>query len=253
MFHQPHNSMGNYHYNGIVYQAYRWASHFHRSYELVYGMAGQTKIGANGQELLLGEGEFYLIFPNTVHSLESVDGSRFWVGVFSGDFIGRFAKAEEGQCYSPFRCEPEVERFLKGYLLFDGTPSLDMRIACLNLVCDQCLKYGEKQEICYNPDLKNKLLLYFADHFKENVTLSEIAGELGYEYHYLSREFHRCFQMNFKTFLNLYRFEAACELLSETEKSLTEIAMESGFQSLRSFNRLFKDFSGMAPHQYRRK
>lgn len=57
--------------------------------------------------------------------------------------------------------------------------------------------------------------------------------------------------MNFKEFINMCRFEAACEIISDPTKNLTEIAFQSGFGSVRSFNRIFKKMSGKSPGEYR--
>ena len=51
--------------------------------------------------------------------------------------------------------------------------------------------------------------------------------------------------------LNMIRLEKATELLAESEKSLTEVAMLSGFRSIPSFNRVFHAEKGMAPGEYR--
>lgn len=57
--------------------------------------------------------------------------------------------------------------------------------------------------------------------------------------------------MNYSKWLNTIRLEKATELLSDEGRSLTEVAMLSGFQSIPSFNRVFKEEKGMAPRDYR--
>ncbi len=57
--------------------------------------------------------------------------------------------------------------------------------------------------------------------------------------------------MNYSKWLNLIRLEKATELLADEERTLTEIAMLSGFQSIPSFNRVFREEKGMAPGEYR--
>jgi xylan 1,4-beta-xylosidase len=57
--------------------------------------------------------------------------------------------------------------------------------------------------------------------------------------------------MSFTEFLNSYRLDAALALLTETDKDITEIALESGFQSIRSFNEYFKSRIGTTPVKYR--
>ena len=86
----------------------------------------------------------------------------------------------------------------------------------------------------------------------KGMTLAEIAESLGYEYCYFSRIFNKLFLMNFTDYINIYRFNAACAMLTETDMSVTDIAYESGFQSIRSFNNIFKSLSGVSPREYRR-
>lgn len=57
--------------------------------------------------------------------------------------------------------------------------------------------------------------------------------------------------MNYSKWLNMIRLEKATELLAHNEMTLTEVAMLSGFQSIPSFNRVFRDEKGMAPGEYR--
>ncbi len=57
--------------------------------------------------------------------------------------------------------------------------------------------------------------------------------------------------MNYTKWLNMIRLEKATELLSDDKRPLTEIAMMSGFQSIPSFNRVFREEKGMAPGEYR--
>ena len=58
--------------------------------------------------------------------------------------------------------------------------------------------------------------------------------------------------MSFSDLLSLYRLEAAAALLDETDKKITEIAFESGFQSIRSFNNSFRAQFGMSPSEYKK-
>ena len=90
-----------------------------------------------------------------------------------------------------------------------------------------------------------------ADNLGKNITMAEAAQLLGFEYHYFSRLFHSLFSMNFRQFVNLYRIENACALLRSSSKDISIIAMECGFQTLRSFNRAFRELTGQTPSAYR--
>ncbi|MCI6995217.1 MAG: AraC family transcriptional regulator [Eubacterium sp.] len=59
--------------------------------------------------------------------------------------------------------------------------------------------------------------------------------------------------MTFYEYLNQKRVAKAEELLITTDQSVTEIAMNSGFSSISSFNRTFKSLKGCSPTVYRNK
>ena len=74
-----------------------------------------------------------------------------------------------------------------------------------------------------------------------------MASDLGYDYRYLSRVFNETMGVGFKTFVNQYRCDMVKSLISDTTLSLSEIALSSGFQSIRSFNRVFRQITGTSP------
>lgn len=58
--------------------------------------------------------------------------------------------------------------------------------------------------------------------------------------------------MNFSTYVNQQRIDYAKNLLISTKLSVAEIAFESGYDSLRTFNRSFRQISGISPTDFRR-
>ena len=76
-----------------------WDFHFHENYELVYALEGDVRVTTNGISHLLHKGELILISPNTIHSL-SADNASTWVGVFSEEYVGVFAKDRRQVLYS---------------------------------------------------------------------------------------------------------------------------------------------------------
>ena len=85
-----------------------------------------------------------------------------------------------------------------------------------------------------------------------DIKLSDIGKLLGYDYHYVSRYFHTIFKMSFSEFLTLYRLETATQLMKQSDKKMVDIALESGFQSARSFNACFKSHFKMSPTEYKK-
>jgi AraC-like DNA-binding protein len=188
-----------------------------------------------------------------VHSLVSEGESLCWIGVFSEDFVHAFAKETLGKTGTDFvfRCAPPIEEFLRKNLLTAEIPPLFLLKSCLYAVCAEY----NRQITLVPQEAKSGALMravtdYIGAQYKNSITLADMARALGYNYHYLSKCFHRIFNMPFPEFLNSYRLEAALALLTESERNIADIAFESGFGSVRSFNAYFKSRIGTAPAAY---
>lgn len=250
IMHQPDNSRGNYNYNLWIYENGEWMPHFHKNYELLYVFSGKLELTVDNICETLSEGEFALIHPNQVHSFSTTENNLIWIAVFSEDFVKEFARKTKGKYGESlgFRLSDIEHEYLKKVLLNDKEQDILALKANLYTVCNRYLK---EIKISDNPRLKENIthiiINYTEKNFRENITLADIARETGYEYHYFSRCFKKLFNINFKTFLNQYRFSYAESLILEGGKSLAEIAMESGFGSVRNFNRIYRRFTDKTP------
>ncbi|MBQ9729992.1 MAG: helix-turn-helix transcriptional regulator, partial [Clostridia bacterium] len=101
-------------------------------------------------------------------------------------------------------------------------------------------------------DVLLEMLLLTETLYTSECNLSIIANKLGYDYAYLSKLFKRKVGIPFNTYLNLLKINNAKNLILTTEKSITEISVLCGFESLRTFNRVFLSFVGINPTQFRK-
>ena len=80
---------------------------------------------------------------------------------------------------------------------------------------------------------------------------ADLARELDVSENVLSRVVNCAFEKSFRKLLNDHRVDEAQLLLRNSDQQITQIAFDVGFNSLASFNRVFKDTSGVAPTEYR--
>ena len=104
-------------------------------------------------------------------------------------------------------------------------------------------------------DITDKLkmvLQFIQEHYQSSVTVRELADLCHFsEYHFM-RFFKRHMNMTCIEYLNQYRLEMASRQLAETNLSVTSIALESGFNNISYFNRVFKKKFGVTPKEYRK-
>ena len=92
---------------------------------------------------------------------------------------------------------------------------------------------------------------YMDAHFSEPLTLAAIAAQAGVTREYFSTLFHTCYGISPWEYLILRRIECAKERLRTTDDTVLAVALFSGFNNTANFNRLFRNYTGVTPRQYR--
>lgn len=93
---------------------------------------------------------------------------------------------------------------------------------------------------------------YISENCEQVITLDDIAEQFGFSTYYFSRLFKSATGYNFTEYLTLQRVKRAQLFLADSDMNITEIAFSSGFKSISSFNRAFRQFRGCAPRDYRK-
>lgn len=89
------------------------------------------------------------------------------------------------------------------------------------------------------------------DQFSENLSLDEIAAEVGVHPAHLARTFRRCYGTTIGEYQRRLRVEYASRQLSETGRSILDIALSAGFADQAHFSRTFKNQVGLTPAKFR--
>ena len=92
---------------------------------------------------------------------------------------------------------------------------------------------------------------YVNAHYAEKITLDTAAAVAGFSKFYFSRIFSQYTNLPFSQYLLNRRIAVASKLLYSTDQRLLDIAIQSGFSSLSTFNRVFKNCHGCTPTEYR--
>lgn len=92
---------------------------------------------------------------------------------------------------------------------------------------------------------------YINQHYQEKLTLEETAKMVGFSKYHFTRVFKKYMNMTFYEYLNKKRVKCAEGLLYSTEMSITDVAFNSGFSSMSSFDRTFKALNKCSPSEFR--
>ena len=259
------------------YKERSYKNHWHSYGEILLVGPGRTNIysvGKNTYELV--PDDIVIAWPMEMHSIVDADREQALVIQFSNAFINslfdlrRIMHMYRNLHIICINAHPELAARLKTVILqmkdiFFSDRS-DKEIRCCMLLMEFMLTlFDYRKELApelteddsygYADDVMRRMIAV-TDYIKNNLTADDLsqgamAEMAGISRDYFSRIFKNVTGMNYSKWLNTIRLEKASELLAEGGRTLTEIAMLSGFQSIPSFNRVFREEKGMAPGEYR--
>lgn len=100
-------------------------------------------------------------------------------------------------------------------------------------------------------ELINRVVDRITADLAQPLSAGEMAANLGMSCSRFSRFFQRATGNDFTSFVNHLRINRACQLLMETDRQVTQVCFEAGFNNVANFNRRFRDVKGMTPSAYR--
>ena len=109
------------------------------------------------------------------------------------------------------------------------------------------------KETVGSDDLVYKAVEYVAKNFRNKISLEQMSYDLGVSKYVLSRTFAKTFHCNFNQYINSVRLNYATAMLESSNDTITNICLDCGFESQRTFNRAFKERYKITPREYRNK
>ena len=241
--------------NYIEYSQFKdfsFPTHFHRCLEFIYMFEGEMNIFYNSDKLTIHKGEAVLFLPNEIHGFENIKHSRFFSLIFSPELVSTFMKHIKNKKAS----HPVFiikENFIPEELLdFKKIASNILKLkGVLFLICGNYIdQVALTENINNNTTLMHMIIDYIARNFKEDISLKSLANELGYDPFYLSRYISKNMRTTFHKYLTHLRLSHSVDLLCSSNNKIVDIAMQSGFSCIRTFNGAFKKTYGITPSQY---
>lgn len=263
-----HQQLNTSHYllTMVHYTDFLISPHFHKNYELLVCLSGHAEMTVNGQTYRMEEGECILAGGYQIHGFSVPSDGHLWVVSFAPSLVKSFHAliSKNRASVTAFRLSDSVFGMLVEKMIepchgksqhiekLDAEQELTVK-GCLYAVCGEYVRHVTLERNGKGAEnVAFEVIRYISENFREDINLQTAADHLRYNYHYLSKVFNRNVGYNFNSMLNQYRIEFAIQLLEETETPITQIAFESGFQSQRTFNRIFEEAHGVSPREYRR-
>jgi len=254
--------------------------HFHSHYQLftVYEGTGTRLIGDTVQPF--GPGDTVFLGPDIPHLWRSdppyFDASSGLathgiVLYFQEDFLGReiFTREEMHPVFQLLRSASRGfvltgalrERVQEEMKQLTGATGFQKVVRLLTLLDDLAHSHEKYPITSYGYQNTHKISEtermqrvhnYLLQHFKEEIRLKEVAAHAGMSEAAFCRYFKTRTRKTLTDFVSELRIGHACKLLQHDNWSISQIAFESGFDTLSNFNRYFKKITGMTPRDYKK-
>lgn len=251
--------------------------HWHSYGEIILVGPGTPQIyNVNQKQYELARGDIVLIWPMEMHAIIDADLSQTTNIHFANAFFNSLFDLQRIMHY--FRnldvirkeTHPEVaslfEKTIARMSEIFLSEDMNRELKCSMLVMQLALILDQHHEEFYDEldteakrtssmDVMSRMITV-TDYIKNNLTADDLsqgamAEMAGVSREYFSRIFKNVTGKNYNKWLNMIRLEKATELLAMNSRTLTEVAMLSGFKSMPSFNRVFRNEKGMSPGEYR--
>ncbi len=260
--HQTENSVGNV-YGCYYYEGASWNAHVHRGYEFLFLQKGKISATIKGEDVPLTDGDCVLIPPFAPHAFRSERDASFYIVIFSGNAADAFEKERENKVFAGYKFRPRkpsldlvkqnlfsTDKPLRSHFRFEQPDFFQLKAAIYAILAEFKSQIGFAPGEKNDANALNGLLTYIENNFRERASLKAASAELGYNYQYLSKVLNSSLGVGFNSLVNRYRADYAFNLIKTTDKKMTEIAMESGFSRVRSFNRIFAQIYGAPPTSF---
>ncbi len=248
--------------------------HFHPEFEINYiANAGGAKRVVGDHLSTIGDLELVMVGPGLYHGWENQDNQKGTIHEitiqFPGDLFGEvlnknilkpirelFRNAERGVAFSRqtiLQVEEKIHSLSKK-TGFDSYMELQSLLYDLSISRDQKLLTNlsfQRSNDFHNNERIEKLHNYIKENYNKKIKLQEMAQLLNMSVVSFTRLIRQHTGKSFVDFLNEMRLGFATRMLIESNKSVSEICFECGFNNISNFNRIFKKKQGVTPTLFR--
>ena len=102
-------------------------------------------------------------------------------------------------------------------------------------------------------DMISRFQDYISDHYMEDLRIDELAEYCHISETHLRRIFTTYMKMSPLEYINTIRIQAACDYLKKTDQPIADVAHKCGFTTNSTFNRNFRQVTGMTPLEWRKR
>lgn len=248
--------------------------HWHPFVEILLSLSDANEINVNFTNYTLDLNDIAIIYPGDLHSIRAVAERSMLVVQFSFELYSIMSELRNSSAmffqsplikYTPSHAESDRMIALIKELISVSeadAPFMEVRMYAklldfFQMVGQRCIMASEDSANgapsteCKATKQMAEACLYISHNCTKPLTLDDISAHMGISRSYFSHLFKRYTNMTFVNFLTAERVKRAQAMFSDPNALIIDIAFDSGFSSISTFNRAFKKITGFSPSRFR--
>ena len=227
--------------------------HFHSALELMYVEEGEMVVVQEGVFYAVSKGQMAVNSSYMVHSYSTPNRSRSIVATIPLSAVPSLRGALSQHAFKSGIVDTNGLKECRRIMGMMAEPSNVRNERFVDCLAEALLAYLiEKVGLKENPieaeaDLAKRILSYMQENAAEPLSVAAAATHFGYSVGRFSHIFNERIGCSFTRYLNFLRCRMAQNLLDTTDSPLLDVANRSGFSSLRTFHRVYKEWVGHTP------
>lgn len=241
--------------------------HKHRDVEINYMIRGNLKIKVKEVDYTINPNDFCIINSNDLHSTDCINPKQqvqYLVIMLSNSFLRKYMLdfddykfiIDNPEIKEAIRCELyNITRIINEDEKFAELHILQSLVNIIDILFMNCSVPRNATEIRVNEisvyDYISMTELYINEHYKDTITLNEIADYIGLSKNYFAKYFKLKKQKTFMQYLNEVRLANTIIDMENSDVNETVAALRNGFPSIKSFINTFKRVYHCTPTEYK--
>ena len=255
-------------------QSFQIPVHWHDELGIIYVKSGFLTVNISGENYIGKPGDAFVVSPGNLHFMGSQTGTvDYFTFLFPLKYIAfRSDDMLDDKLIEPLNSghlmiSPEIkdtvkeqcEQLARVYAAeIDKSESkitsqIRKKIILLQFIHELWKKgFIVENDTTGRNTVEKEMVSYIQQNYMGKILLREFGEQFHLSEKYISRYFKEHFHITLSQYVTYLRLEHAKQMLQETDISVTEVAMQSGYQNISYFIRSFKKTYGVSPLKYRK-
>lgn len=239
------------------------SANWHDNTEFLYCIEGNGVVNCDNMKIPMNVGDTIVINARKLHNVTAENHVKYHCFIFDNVFF-----AENGLNIQNIKFNEKISDAHAGHLMEKIAECIkqkdnELHVTAVRLSVLEFLYYVTKNFSVKDTDLSPvtsksytavlDTIEYINNNFSEKLPLDDLAARVGFSRYHFSRIFKENTGVTIVEHINARRCDSAAFLLRETQKPISEIGVECGFENPSYFAKSFQSTFGILPSEYRKK